>query len=315
MSSLLKHEIELIGAPSDAGAGMPGTRLGPGALRQAGLAASLQAMGCAVHDAGDLDGPSAPVQPVVDGYRNLAQVTAWNRTVHEAVSLALGRGRLPLLLGGDHSLAIGSISAVARHCRARGQPLRVLWLDAHADCNSRRTSPSANLHGMPVACLCGVGPMELTGLGGRVPALAASELRLIGVRSVDPGEAQLVQRLGLEVSGMDALHSAGVNAVMARALADLPADAHLHVSLDLDFLDPEVAPGTGTVVAGGASLQQARQCLQLIARCGRLGSLDVMELNPALDRNQLTARHAVDLIGALLGAASARRASDDLGRR
>lgn len=314
MSQLLKHEIALIGAPSDAGAGVAGAHLGPGALRAAGLATALQAQGCAIHDAGDLAGPATPAQTLEDGYRNLAQVTAWNRAVHDAVTLALGQGRLPLLLGGDHSLAIGSISAVARHCRARRQPLRVLWFDAHADCNSRRTSPSANLHGMPVACLCGVGPKELTGLGGRVPALASSELRLIGVRSVDPGEAQLVQRLGLEVSDMEALRTEGADAVMARALEGLPRDAHLHVSLDLDFLDPEVAPGTGTVVAGGASLEQARQCLLWIARCGRLGSLDVMELNPALDRDRRTTRHAVDLIGALLGAGPARRASGDLGR-
>lgn len=314
MPVALKHEIELIGVPCDAGASVAGARLGPGALREAGLVTRLRAQGCAVHDTGDLDGPSSPAQTVVEGYRNLAEVTAWNRAVHDAVTLALDRGRLPLLLGGDHSLAIGSISAVARHCRASGQPLRVLWFDAHADCNSRRTSPSANLHGMPVACLCGVGPMELSGLGGGVPALASSELRLIGVRSVDPGEARLVHRLGLEVTSMDALRTAGVDAVMAHALKDLPANAHLHVSLDLDFLDPEVAPGTGTVVAGGASLEQARQCLQRIARCGRLGSLDVMELNPALDRNQQTTRHAVDLIGALLGAGPARRASGDLGR-
>jgi len=314
MPPLLKHEIELIGAPCDAGAGGPGARLGPGALREAGLAAHLQAQGCVVHDAGDLDGPPTPAQTVIEGYRNLAEVTAWSRAVHDAVGRALDRGRLPLLLGGDHSLAIGSISAVARHCRARGQPLRVLWFDAHADCNSRRTSPSANLHGMPVACLCGVGPVGLTGLGGHIPALAAAELRLIGVRSVAPGEAQLVQRLGLEVSGMDALRTAGVDAVMARALEALPADAHLHVSLDLDFLDPAVAPGTGTVVAGGASLEQARSCLQWIARSGRLGSLDVMELNPALDRQQLTVRHAVELVGGLLGADPARRASDDFSR-
>ena len=314
MSLPLKHEIELIGAPCDAGAGGPGARLGPGALREAGLAARLQAQGCVVHDAGDLDGPSTPAQTLAGGYRNLAQVTAWNRTVHDAVTRALNRGRLPLLLGGDHSLAIGSISAVARHCRSAGRPLRVLWLDAHADCNSRRTSPSANLHGMPVACLCGVGPLELTGLGGRVPALASSELRLIGVRSVDPGEAQLVHRLGLEVTSMDTLRNWGVDAVMARALEDLPADAHLHVSLDLDFLDPEVAPGTGTAVAGGASLEQARLCLQLIENSGRLGSMDVMELNPALDRDQQTARHAIELIGVLLGAGPARRASGDLGR-
>lgn len=309
MPAALKHEIALIGAPGDAGAGMPGGRLGPGALRAAGLGAALRAQGWWVHDDGDLEPPPAAGQVAVPGYRNLTEVTRWCQAVHDAVRQALERGRLPLLLGGDHSLATGSISAVARHCRATGRSLRVLWFDAHADCNSRRSSPSANLHGMPVACLRGIGPRAMTALSGRQPALKADQLRLIGVRSVDPGEAQLVHKLGLQVLGMEALQAAGAQAAMTQALQGLPPDAHLHVSLDLDFLDPAIAPGTGTAVANGASLVLARHCLQWVAASGHLGSLDVMELNPELDPKGLTARRAVDLIGAVLG-----KASDQFGR-
>ncbi len=314
MSSPLKHEIELIGAPADAGAGAPGARQGPRALREAGLVPALRARGWSVLDAGDLGGPSAPARTVVAGYRNLLEVTDWNRAVHDAVSRALAHGRLPLLLGGDHSLAIGSISAVARHCRALDRKLRVLWFDAHADCNSRRTSPSANLHGMPVACLRGVGPPALTRLADQAPALAPTQLHLIGVRSVDPGEAVLVQALGLQLTSMEALRAAGAQAVMARVLAGVEADTHLHVSLDLDFLDPAVAPGTGTRVSGGASLALARLCLQHIAASGRLASADVMELDPTLDPAGLTALRAVELVGALLGAAPADGDSEDFGR-
>lgn len=314
MPAALDHEIELIGAPGDAGAGVPGAGLGPGALRAAGLNAALCALGWHVHDTGDIDAPPVTEPMVVEGYRNLEMVVAWDRAVHDAVTQALERGRLPLLLGGDHSLAIGSVSAVARRCRATGQPLRVLWFDAHADCNSRRTSPSANLHGMPVACLHGIGPPALTSLAGQRPALGAGQLRLIGVRSVDPGEAELVRTLELQMLGMSALHSQGAATVMARAMEGLSPGAHLHVSLDLDFLDPSVAPGTGTTVANGASLEQARNCLRLIAASGRLGSLDVMELNPVLDPTGLTARHAIDLLGALLDRTRSEDGSVDLGR-
>lgn len=305
----LKHEVSLVGAPADAGASRAGARYGPPALRAAGLAIVLQRRGVAVHDAGDLTGPRNPEQPPVDGYRHLGVVGHWCQSVHDAVLAELTCDRLPLLIGGDHSLAIGSISAVARHCLTVGRPLRVLWFDAHADCNSRSTSPSANLHGMPVACLRGIGPPTLTSLAGRRPALAANQLHLIGVRSVDPGEAGVISALELEVSDMQTLRAQGVDAVMARALAGLNDNAHLHVSLDLDFLDPSVAPGTGLPVADGASLAEAHACLQWIRDSGRLGSMDVMELDPTRDPSELTARRVVDLLAALLG----RPGSEDLG--
>ena len=301
MVATLKHDITLIGAPTDVGAGRPGASQGPQALRAAGLAAALQTLGRQVHDAGDLRGPPNPQQPPHDGYRHLDEVIAWNHAVHDAVLAELSQGHLPLLLGGDHSLAIGSISAVARHCRAVGKRLRVLWLDAHADCNSRRTSPSANLHGMPLACLRGVGPAALTQLSGTVPALAADAVRQIGVRSVDPGEVALVHELGLTVFDMPALHTLGMREVMARALAGLDEHTHLHLSFDVDFLDPGLAPGVATTVRNGASLQEAQLCMQLVAASGRLGSLEVVELNPLLDQHQRTAVLAVELLATALG--------------
>lgn len=300
MPAALKHNIALIGAPTDVGGSRSGAHLGPQALRDAGLAAALQAHGLSVHDAGDLRGPPNPQQPAQDGYRHLDEVSAWCQAAHDAVLRELAHGRLPLLLGGDHSLAIGSLSAVARHCRATGQALRVLWLDAHADCNSRHSSPSAHLHGMPLACLRGVGPAALTALSGTVPALGADAVRQIGVRSMDKGEVAMVRTLGLRVFDMPAVRRLGMREVLAHALEGVDAGTHLHVSFDVDFLDPMLAPGAATTVQGGPHLAEARQCMQAIAASGRLGSLDVMELNPLLDEHQRTATLVVDLLAELL---------------
>lgn len=300
MPPAFSHDITLIGAPTDVGGGQPGADQGPQALRTAGLPAALETLGLQVHDSGDLSGPPNPHHLPQDGYRHLDEVIAWNRVVHDAIARSLAQDRLPILLGGDHSLAIGSISAVARHCRAVGKRLRVLWLDAHADCNSRRTSPSANLHGMPLACLRGVGPPALTHLSGQVPALDADTVWQVGVRSVDAGEVDLVHQLGLTVFDMQALHTLGMREVMTRALAGMDELTHLHVSFDVDFLDPGIAPGVATTVRDGPNLLEAQLCMRMISDSGRLGSLDVVELNPILDEHQRTADLAVTLITTLL---------------
>ena len=297
----LNRNISIIGAPTDVGAGRPGGSLGPQALRAAGLSATLQELGFDVLDRGDLAGPANPGRLPVDGYRHLGEVTAWSAAAHDAVHAELAQGRLPILLGGDHSLAIGSISAVARHCRSTGQTLRVLWLDAHADCNSRRTSPSGNLHGMPVACLCGQGPDALTRLSGEAPAIRADAIRQIGIRSVDEGERQLVHDLGFAVFDMHAIQAMGMRRVMALALAEMDDNTHLHVSFDVDFLDPGIAPGVGTSVRGGPAFHEAQLCMAMMAATGRLASLDVMELNPALDVHHATADVTVRLLGSLFG--------------
>jgi len=300
--------VSLIGAPTDVGAGRIGSRMGPSALRVAGIGQAIADFGIDVRDCGDLRGPDNPVQPAVGGFRHLAEVARWNEALHEATLAELRAGRLPLVLGGDHCLAMGSISAVSRHCRDTGRTLRVLWLDAHADLNTAALTPSGNLHGMPVACLCGHGPDVLTGIGGHMPALSPHDIRQVGIRSVDPGEKRFVQALGIEVFDMRFIDENGMRHTMAQALQGLDARTHLHVSLDVDFLDPDIAPGVGTTVRGGPTYREAQLCMEMIADTGRMGSLDVVELNPALDVRNQTAELAVDLIQSLFGKSTLMRA-------
>jgi arginase len=291
----------LIGAPTDVGAADRGASMGPEALRVAGLEQALRGRELEVLDRGNLSGPGNPWLPPQDGYRHLPQVLRWNELVHEAVYGELRQGRLPILLGGDHCLGIGSISAVARYCREQGRKLRVLWLDAHADFNTRELSPSGNVHGMPLACLCGFGPRELTGLGGATPAIEPAQVRQIGVRSVDAGEKRFVHEQGLDVFDMRFVDELGMRQTMEQALAGLDGDTHLHVSFDVDFLDPEIAPGVGTQVPGGPTFREAQLCMEMIADTHRLASLDVVELNPAFDVHNRTAALAVDLLESLFG--------------
>ena len=255
--SAARRTAGLIGAPTDVGAADRGASMGPEALRVAGLAAALRERGLEVQDRGNLNGPGNPWQPPHDGYRHLPEVVRWNELVHAAVHGELRQGRLPILLGGDHCLSIGSISAVARHCREQSRKLRVLWLDAHADFNTSELSPSGNLHGMPLACLCGFGPPELTAVGGQTPAIEPSCVRQIGIRSVDPGEKRFVHEQGLDVFDMRYIDEMGMRATMEQALAGLDRDTHLHVSFDVDFLDPEIAPGVGTTCAGRPDLPRS----------------------------------------------------------
>ena len=304
----MKPRISLIGAPTDIGAGTRGASMGPEAMRVAGLQSTLEGHGLEVLDRGNLSGPANPWLPPLDGYRHLPEVVAWNRSVHAAVHTELALGRLPILLGGDHCLGLGSISAVARHCRESGKKLRVLWLDAHADFNTQLLTPSGNTHGMPVACLCGLGPQALIEIGGVVPAINPKWIRQIGIRSVDAGEKRLVHEVGLEVFDMRFIDEMGMRHTMQQALATLDSQTHLHVSFDVDFLDPEIAPGVGTTVPGGPTYREAQLCMEMIADTGRLGSLDVMELNPALDIRNKTAELAVDLIESLFGKSTLMRA-------
>ncbi|MCW5653838.1 arginase [Hydrogenophaga sp.] len=303
----MQRDISLIGVPTDIGAGTRGASMGPEALRVAGLEAVLRHQGLRVRDRGNLAGPPNPWQAPVDGYRHLDEVTHWSGIVHEAVHAELALGYLPIVLGGDHSLALGSISAVARHCRATGKALRVLWLDAHADFNTAALTPSGNIHGMPVALLCGLGPAPLTGVGGHTPAIEPGTVRQIGIRSVDPGEKRLVHDMGLEVFDMRYIDEMGMRHTMTQALQGVDGNTHLHVSFDVDFLDPEIAPGVGTTVPGGPTYREAQLCMEMIADTGQLGSLDVMELNPALDVRNRTAVLAVDLIESLFGKSTLMR--------
>jgi len=263
----------------------------------AGIAEALQAMELQVVDGGNLAGPLArPGAP-----HKLQEVVAWNRAVFDAVGQALAAGDVPLMMGGDHCLAIGSISAVSAHCRRQGRALRVLWLDAHSDVNTEATSPSGNLHGMPVACLLGRGPAALTGWSGAAHAIEARDIDFVGIRSVDPGERQAIHDFGLSVYDMRYIDEHGMRAAMTEALMDVDDNTHLHVSFDVDCLDPADAPGVGTAVRGGPTYREMQLCMEMIADTGRLASVDVVEVNPALDVRNRTAEVAVELLQSLFG--------------
>jgi arginase len=305
--SHLNSTVALIGAPTDIGAGHRGAGMGPEALRVAGLAEALRERGLQVLDTGNLSGPANPWQPPVDGYRHLPEVVAWNKAVMEAVYGQLQAGCLPILLGGDHCLGLGSITAVARHCREQGKKLRVLWLDAHADFNTSEVTPSGNVHGMPVACLCGLGPRELTHLGGSAPAIEPAQVRQVGIRSVDQGEKRLVKEYGLDIYDMRFIDEVGMKRVMEMALEGVDKDTHIHVSFDVDFLDPSIAPGVGTTVPGGPNYREAQLVMEMIADTRQVGSIDIVELNPALDEHNRTGKLAVDLVESLFGKSTLMR--------
>ena len=305
--SLAPGGVSLIGVPTDIGAGTLGARMGPDALRVAGLAQAIAQFGLDVKDCGNLDGPANPWQPAVNGFRHLPEVVKWNQVLHDAMVAELQDGRLPIMLGGDHCLGIGSISAVAKHCRDTGKKLRVLWFDAHADFNTATLTPSGNIHGMPVACLCGHGPQGLIEIGGHIPAINAKDIRQIGIRSVDEGEKRMVHDMGIEVFDMRFIDEMGMRHAMELALAGVDDATHLHVSLDVDFLDPTIAPGVGTTVRGGPTYREAQLCMEMVADTGRLASLDLVELNPALDVRNQTAELAVDLIESLFGKSTLMR--------
>ena len=282
--------------------------MGPQALRVAGLVQALQSLGVPVIDTGDLVGPPRPTSSQdAQGPHHLDEVIAWNRAAFQAVDLCLSEGDMPVLLGGDHSLAVGSISAIARHCHRHGRRLRVLWLDAHADVNDAIISPSGNLHGMPVACLLGGGPASLVGWSGQPQALHAADIAFLGIRSVDTQEKSAIARLGLRVWDMRAIDEHGVRHALNEALQGMDADTHLHVSFDLDALDPVHAPGVSTGVPGGLTYREMQLCMEMIADTGCLRSLDVMEINPAQDVRNRTAELAVQAICSLLGAATLAR--------
>ncbi len=294
-----ERRLALIGAPTDIGAGHRGGSMGPEALRVAGIESALVRMGRSVIDRGNISGPANPWQSPVDGYRHLEETTYWCRAVRDAVEASLAEGELPILLGGDHSLAIGSIYAVARHAEKQAKSLNILWFDAHADFNTPATTPSGNLHGMPVAVVMGFGPDCLTGLG---PEISSDAVTQIGIRSVDPVEKQAVLDCGLTVYDMRRIDEVGMRRAMDESLERIvKRGGHLHVSFDVDFLDPFIAPGVGTTVQGGPTYREAQLAMEMIHDSGLMDSLDIMELNPAFDSKNATAELVVDLVESLFG--------------
>ncbi|NEN75940.1 arginase [Pelistega sp. NLN82] len=297
----MKRKVSLIGVPTDVGAGHRGASMGPEALRVAGITQMLESMGVEVYDRGNLHGPANPFTKPVEGYRHLNEVIEWNQLAHDAIYTELKQGHMPIMLGGDHCLGAGSISAVARYCREQNKELRIIWLDAHTDFNTAEITPSGNMHGMPVACLFGHGPKALVEMSGHVPTLKAEMIRQVGIRSVDEGEKHFIHQAGIQVYDMRYIDEVGMRHTMEKALEGLHKDVHLHISFDVDFLDPEIAPGVGTTVRGGPNYREAQLCMEMIADTGLMASLDIVELNPALDVRNLTATIAVEMVQSLFG--------------
>ena len=290
------RRVALIGAPFDLGSGGKGSAAGPAALREAGLADTLRRRGLRVVDRGDARGVVNAPGATIDGCHHLREVVASCRAVRDEVGRALAAGEIPLLLGGDHSLAMGSMAAVAAHCAAERRPLFVLWLDAHADFNTPASSPTGYVYGMPVAVATGDGHPDLLALGTGRPMLDLRRVTQIGVRSVDPLEEERIRDKRLRVYRMTDVRRRGMASVTAEALEPVRrAGGHLHVSLDIDFLDPAVAPGVGLAEPDGPDFGEAALCLSSVQATGLLGSFDLLELSPSHDPTGGTTARVIDL--------------------
>ena len=298
------RQIHIIGVPLDMGASRRGVDMGPSAVRVAGLEARLEALGHHVVDGGNIRVEVAETRTPGSGNAHyLSEIAETCARTADAVLAALDAGATPLVLGGDHSLAAGSVSGVAEYYRHRGQKIGVLWIDAHADLNTPDTSPSGNVHGMPLAALMGLGPEPLANLLGFSPKIAPENTVLIGVRDIDAAERENIRRAGIaEVYTMRDIDERGMRAVMEEALrAAGRGTVGYHVSLDLDWIDPEDAPGVGTPVRGGATYREAHLAMEILADHGRLLSFEIVEVNPVIDEHNRTADLAVELACSAFG--------------
>jgi len=291
--------VALIGASLDLGAGRRGVDMGPSAIRYAGLAARIERLGRDVHDLGNVEG-AVPEATAVgsERVRFLRPIKHACEEVARLVARSVDDGLVPLVLGGDHSVALGTLGGLARAHGSGG----VLWFDAHGDLNRPETSPTGNVHGMPLAAALGLAGSEFESDAWPLPAVTPDRVALIGVRSLDPAEITLVRELGVLVFTMSEVDRLGVERVIQQSLEHVDGPGFVHVSLDMDALDPDIAPGVGTPVRGGLSYREAHLALELVAESGLAHSLEVVEVNPILDRENETAELAVELVASALGA-------------
>ena len=296
------RSICLIGAPVETGASQPGCLMGPDALRTAGMRPVLESLGFAVEDMGNTALPPLPdVAHANEAIRNLRETVAWTEAIRDAGYRAIADGHIPVFLGGDHSISLGSVPAVARRAAEDKRPQFVLWLDAHPDFHTLDSTESGNLHGIPVAYITGQG-----GFDPVFPPVAAAvdprHVCMLGIRSVDASEYDGLRRTGVTVHDMRAIDEHGFLRLLQAFIADVAAaDGVLHVSLDVDFLDPDIAPAVGTTVPGGATFREAHLVMETLCDSGLITSLDVVELNPFLDERGRTAKLMVDLVASLFG--------------
>ena len=298
-----KSRIAIIGAPLDLGQGRRGVDMGPSAMRVAGLNGRLASLGYEVEDLGNVPAEQAEASP--EGHpraKYLPQIAATCNRLAVLVGETLARGCVPLVLGGDHSVAVGSASGVSQYFRERNQKTGLIWLDAHADMNTPETSPSGNVHGMPLACILGVGPVELTDLFGYRPKVEPRQAVIVGLRDVDQMEKPHVRGSGVRAFTMRDIDERGLRSVVEEAIR-LASDgaAGFHLSLDMDFVDPQDAPGVGTPVRGGATYREAHLAMEMICDSRRMLSMEVVEINPVIDEANRTADLAVELVMSGLG--------------
>ncbi len=295
--------MSIIGVPLDLGASRRGVDMGPSALRYTGLARRIADIGHDVQDTGDVDVPlpeevdvGAPRMRYGEAIRGVCEALC------ERTAAAHAAGRTPIIIGGDHSLAMGSVAGTAKHYRSAGKEIGVLWFDAHGDMNTPESSPTGNVHGMPLAALLGLGDRSLTGIGGFAPKLAPSRTALIGIRDLDEREKKLIADSGVRVFTMKEIDRRGVAAVAEEAIAVASKGAAgIHVSFDIDACDPAVAPGVGTPKRGGLSYREAHLLLELLADSGTLLAMDLVEVNPIFDTRNATAEFGAELIASALG--------------
>jgi arginase len=295
--------VHVLGVPLDLGGARRGVDMGPSAIRIAGIGERLSAMGCAVVDKGDLAAPIPETQAERDPRKKyVREIARVCQKLYQQVLQSLEEGALPVVLGGDHSLAAGSAGASADFAAARGLEIGLLWVDAHGDMNTPASTSTGNVHGMPLAALVGPEPAELSKIGARSPKVRADRTVLIGVRNLDPAERDRIRDAGIEVFTMKDVDRDGIASVMERAIALAGRDTHgIHVSFDLDVCDPSIAPGVGTPVKGGLDYREAHMVMEMIADSQRLMGLDLVEINPILDSQNQTAILGVELVASAFG--------------
>ncbi|HXG44999.1 MAG TPA: arginase [Gemmatimonadales bacterium] len=303
MPAPASRTVHVIGVPMDLGAGRRGVDMGPSAIRIAGLGEKLRELGHRVVDEGDLDIHNVEELEVGDvRARYLSEITRASRELCRKVEQVVGKGHFPLVLGGDHSIAVGTVSGIAAHARRRHKRVGLLWVDAHGDINTPATSPSGNIHGMPLAALLGLGPRPLAGVGGRFRKVDPANVALVGVRSLDDGERRHLKTFGVHVYTMADIDRQGIHLVMRKALHDVTEGTdYVHVSFDLDAVDPSLAPGVGTPVKGGLDYREAHLVMESVADAGVMTSLELVEVNPILDDRNASAQFAVELVQSAFG--------------